>query len=276
MSTNVKVKGNYKYQWPLPNFTSGKSNNGWYTRSFLVLSTACTLSKIFLQRFTSTRLVNEQTLYDLVEDRDAEKPLITLANHHSCLDDPVIWGMLKWKNIFNTRKNRWTLTAQDICYTTKFHTTMFSLGKGIPVIRGDGVYQKGMDFAVERLKNGEWIHVYPEAKVNAEKKQLRFKWGIGRLVMECPKAPIILPICHFGMDKVLPNSTPQSYRAHFFQRVTIVIGEPIRISQYLEKLTTSGCSTEEIRKTVTDKIQQEYHKFYNISLHEHFNNKSLN
>ncbi|KAG6454315.1 hypothetical protein O3G_MSEX008634 [Manduca sexta] len=150
---------------------------------------------------------------------------------------------------------RWSLAAHDICFTNALHSCFFALGKCVPVVRGAGVYQPAMDFCVERLSRGEWVHIFPEGRVNVDKEHIRFKWGVGRLIADSAQAPLVVPVWHEGMDQVLPNCEP--YLLKFRKRVFLNVGEPIQIHHLLERLRKSNASEEETRKAITDRIQEE-------------------
>lgn len=112
-----------------------------------------------------------------------------------------------------------------------------------------------MDFCVERLSRGEWVHIFPEGRVNVNKEHIRFKWGVGRLVADCSAAPLILPVWHEGMDAVLPNTEP--YLLKFRKQVFLNVGEPIQIHHLLDKLRSANASEEETRAAITACIQDE-------------------
>ena len=112
-----------------------------------------------------------------------------------------------------------------------------------------------MNFLVDRLHRGDWVHLFPEGRVNMEHEHLRLKWGVGRLVAEPATTPTVLPFWHLGMDSVLPNRAPYVPRPG--QTVTVLVGRPLRLAAEVARLRRRGASGRETRRTITAQVQEE-------------------
>ena len=55
-----------------------------------------------------------------------------------------------------------------------------------------------MRIAESKLRAGEWIHMFPEARVVQLERLGRLKWGVGRLVAENENVRL-LPFVHTGL-----------------------------------------------------------------------------
>lgn len=120
-------------------------------------------------------------------------------------------------------------------------------------MRGRGVYQEAVDLCIQKLSRNEWVHLFPEGKVNVSKEEMRLKWGIGRIIYESPRVPLVLPMWHEGMDDVLPNVEP--YIPRINKKVTLNVGEPVDLQDFVEDLKRRCTPEPEARKLITDKIQ---------------------
>ncbi|BBN04524.1 monolysocardiolipin acyltransferase [Marchantia polymorpha subsp. ruderalis] len=210
--------------------SASKTSHAGGIQRRLVLSTVGAFARLFTSVLNRTTVYNKDTLLDLVQSRPSDTPLVTVSNHMSTLDDPLMWGM-KGLPITDPKLSRWTLTAEDICFTNPIFSYFFRLGKCLPVRRGAGIHQPYMDEALDVINRGDWLHTFPEGKLSQEEGPMRrLKWGTASLIARASVQPIVLPIAHSGYEKVLPENYMFGRRPLLplpMKRITIVVGEPM-------------------------------------------------
>lgn len=240
----------FKFPWPFP-----KARSLLYRmRSYLTIGFVASLSKLLFVGGANKLVVhNKDRFMNLWQDRS--RPMITISNHRCNIDDPLMWSFISTREMCrNIDRHRYTLAAHNICFSKRWHTVFFSLGRCVPCVRGDGVYQKGMDFCVEMLGENGWVHVFPEGRVTEE--PIRFKWGVGRLIEDSLSPPIILPIWCTNMASVWPPHPP--YYPRFGYKVDVHIGEPFDSKAILEEISMKkDWSLLKRRKYITDALQTE-------------------
>lgn len=133
--------------------------------------------------------------------REEGRGLLTFSNHVSLFDDPWLMACLCrpwWDDV------RWIATDALNFFDHPLTAWFFGAGKGVPIVRGAGVDQPGMRFLAERLRAGEWVHVFPEGTRSREPERVLtpLKSGLANLVRD--GRPLLLPFHHRGMEKVLP------------------------------------------------------------------------
>ncbi len=186
---------------------------------------------------SSIQIHNHEQFLKCVCEREKGRPLITVSNHDSCIDDPLIFGSLMPVSSFlkpDSPQYRWAVGAKEVCFSNPKHSLFFRLGKVLPIIRGNGVYQTSMNEVLKELNRGDWLHIYPEGKINMTKEFIRLKWGVGRLVADSKTTPLVLPFFHYGMDTVLPNEEP--YKLRMNKKATIVVGKPLNFDDLVKSM----------------------------------------
>ncbi|OAF67370.1 Tafazzin [Intoshia linei] len=181
--------------------------------------------------------------------KNRKKSILTVCNHMSCMDDPLLWGSLDYSQLFSKNGPRWSGAANEICFSNLFTRLYFYLNRAVPIIRGGGIDQPGINFLIDRINDGSWVHVFPEGRVNDTNDYVRFKWGIGRIIKEATVNIDIIPIWHCGFQNILPNKTP--YFPRFGKKTLVYYGKPISTITLKNKLK------EYNKLTITDYIQNE-------------------
>ena len=220
-----------------------------------IIVSVARLSRLWLNLVArEIRIKNYEIFRQVVWNRPSG--LLTVSNHISTLDDPLIWGALlddkQINELIKEGNMRWAVGARELTFTNALTSWFFGKGQVIPIVRGNGIYQPAMSKALEILQSGRWLHFFPEGRVVQYAGSVgRLKWGVGRLLAESKRDFTILPMYLKGFDWMKPNDqVPQ-----LDHKLEIVIGEPFSSNAILT--ATEHISNEDERRILITKYIQD-------------------
>ncbi|KAK3295676.1 uncharacterized protein B0H64DRAFT_395950 [Chaetomium fimeti] len=233
-------------------------------KSAMIMGMTGLVSKCFLYGFNRVEVTGLSRFLDILDSRrdpaNRQRGLLTVSNHVSVLDDPVVWGILPLRYTFDPSNLRWTLGAADICFANKFLTNFFTHGQVLPCHRlkhspFGGPFQPALGQAIRLLstplplpphhqtytttgrdthpsplihgafRRHSWVHVFPEGCVHqhAAADMRYFKWGLARLILEAEPRPDVLPMFVDGTQRLMPEDRG-------FPRFLPRVGKTVRVA----------------------------------------------
>jgi 1-acyl-sn-glycerol-3-phosphate acyltransferase len=120
----------------------------------------------------------------------------------------------------------------------------------IPVDRSAGA--SAYATAVERLKEGELVAVYPEATISRSFELKEFKTGAARMAREA-NAPII-PLIVWGAQRVWTKDHPKNLGRNKIP-ITVAVGDPLYAADTIEQ---TNAAMREAMTALLHRVQEDY------------------
>ncbi|EME84185.1 uncharacterized protein MYCFIDRAFT_152434 [Pseudocercospora fijiensis CIRAD86] len=134
----------------------------WRITSAAAFGAVGFLSRSFLFLLNKTEVRGLDRLVEILDarkdERQRERGLITVSNHVSVLDDPMVWGVLPYRYIWDPNNMRWSLGSYDICFKNGLMSAFFSYGNTLPTHRAayskfGGLFQPTMTQCIRLLSD---------------------------------------------------------------------------------------------------------------------------
>lgn len=183
-----------------------------------------------------------------VENVPKDGPGVIAINHTGYLDFTLagIPAYLQGK-----RKVRFM--AKKEVFDNKYSGPIMRSLRHIPVDRGAGA--DSYKAAVEYLKRGEFVGVYPEATISRSFEIKDFKSGAARMAIESG-APII-PTVIWGAQRIWTKGHPKNLGRHGY-KVMIGVADPI------EPIGTPEQITEKLHEVMSAKLHELQDKYVEL------------
>ncbi|ESZ93534.1 hypothetical protein SBOR_6076 [Sclerotinia borealis F-4128] len=256
----------------LPSYTKlqsdppSKPSLPWRFGSSLIMGVTGAFTRFFYYGLSNVEVIGLKRFLTTLDSRqnpeDRERGLITVSNHVSVLDDPlmILSSFFTLGQVLPTHRSAYSedgglfqptiaeairmLSAQP--FSTRYEPPTQKPKKKIsmrpkdpdiidPFTSGDLTYStNGTDVfpapSAYTSRKHSWIHIFPEGRVHQHpNKTLRyFKWGVSRLILESEPLPEIVPIFIDGNQDIMHESRKfPRFLPRTGKKVRIAFGESI-------------------------------------------------
>ena len=198
-------------------------------------------------------IVKNSTSAEVAEHKKKLRGLLTVVNHNSMLDEPVLMSGLSPISWF-LRPDiiRYAVCASDMCFGHFTLGEFFKTVKVMPLTRSGGLEQNAMKLIVDKLSKGYWLNVFPEGRIYVDGEIHQVRRGIGKLVYDCEPTPYIYPIYHRGLSDILPYD---GIVPRIGKHVTVMFGDEIQVDDLVQKGRRGEMTQSEVYIAIAQRIE---------------------
>jgi 1-acyl-sn-glycerol-3-phosphate acyltransferase len=154
-----------------------------------------------------------------------EGGVLVVMNHVSHFD-PAVDGVFVHKHKRVPR----ILAKESVLRIPIFGKIAAGVGT-IPVYRGTNDAKQSLSAAIEALRSGKLVVIYPEGTITKDPTgwPMYARTGVARLALEAD-VPVV-PVARWGTQEIL-NGYTKKFRPLPRKPVTVSVGEPVDLSEY--------------------------------------------
>jgi len=205
--------------------------------------------------FIFMKLLNRTRIHGARNLRNLKPPWIVMSNHLTMMDDLFLDPLLMWRWMWRGYSTLpYHAPEERNFYKQAWVAAFMWITKSIPLIRGRGTNQEGMNRLIKAVRDGGTLHIYPEGTRSRTGALGTGKTGTARLAYESG-APVV-PVFHRGLEQLLPIG---HYVPRILKRIEVVVGEPIYFTEEL-KLPNNAQTHRMIIKKVMHEIAAQQKK----------------